>query len=357
MIGFASFVLFTTVISFGLGLATLNVLGQPKPVESALSQSDIYDAIIDNFIQSNQASSTIGVPLSLPAIQSAVKSALPKSVVEPVTNQVINSVYAWVQGKTTTPQFSIDLSSAKNSLATFVGQAATTQAAALPICTTSQLFNELTEITQNSLSITCRPSQVSSTTIGDYAKQEVLSSSFLNKPITPDSLGVTTNGQIKIPSSQNSKTQTIAAPTVYHRFVQDLYVSAVIAALCIAVIVWQHRDKLRGIRRAGGVIAVAGVVCIVEASLVGRIPSWLNSSKLSFSGQVVSSSLQHSIIQTVGILATDFHTWLLNYGIIVFIVGIVTWVGILVLDHKKKEPETPQINTPKDDLSKPVTTA
>lgn len=358
MIGLASFVLFTSLMSFGLGFAFWQVFGHPGPVESALDQADIYDGILANFVQSHQDNTTIGVPLTNGSVQTAVQKAFPKSVVEPAVNQAINGVYAWVQGKTATPTFSIDLSSAKANLADYVEQVATQQAATLPVCSNDQLFTELQQVQQNTLSITCRPAQLSSAAIGAYAKQQVLSSSFLNKPLTPESLGLTTNGQLKVPSQQSKSTQTIAAPTLYQRLIQDLYASAAVAIICIGIIVWQHRDWLRGLRRAGGILGAAGVVCIVEAEAAGHVHTWLSSSKFNISGQQVADVLQRSIIKMIGILATDFHRWLLDYGVILFIVGIGTWIGMFILDRKKDKKEGPTA-PPVDigsDLHKPATT-
>jgi hypothetical protein len=344
-IGAACIILFVSSISFGFTLATWRVIGQPGPIENALSQSNAYNAIVTNFVQSHQDDTTIGVPLTIPAVQAAVQKAFPESVVEPAVNQFISATYAWAQGKTPNLTFSINLSSAKTNLANYVGQAVEQQAATMPTCTQSQIINS-EQAEQNPLTITCIPPGVNITTVSNDAKQTVLNSSFLKDPVlTPASLNLVSANKLKLSSQQAATPKLISPPTIYHRLIESLYITLGLMLVCIAVIIWLHRSHLRGLRRVGGALGWAGLLCIFDAMITSEAATWLKHSKLVRSSGLAGTFYQ-TITKIVTYLANDYHLWLLRYGIVLLIVGLGTWVGVRIWETKHKKPETHDNSTP-----------
>jgi hypothetical protein len=347
-ISVACFTLFASLVFFGTALAIRQVVGQPAPLENALDRTNIYSDIVTDFVQSHQDATTIGVPLTIPAIQTAIQEAFPKSVVQPAVNQFISGVYAWAQGKSSTPTFRIDLTSAKTNLANNVGTAVEQQANKLPVCTSSSEISTVAQLVhQNPLAISCIPPRISSATIGNYAKQVVLTSSFLQNPVlTPQSLHLTTGDTIKLPARTPKSTQTIAFPKLYRGLMDSLYASVGLSAICIGSVIWLHRDKVRGIGRVGVTLGWAGFACVADALIAGEIPKWLDANTSKFtdsSGQQVSNILQEAVIRVLAILAKDFRRWLLAYGIIVFVIGVGTWLEIVFLRHKEQKPSTPVV--------------
>jgi hypothetical protein len=341
-ISLAHLLLFTSLASFGVGLAILHTFGQPGPLERALGQTNIYSDIVTNFIQSHQDSTTIGIPLNIPAVQTAVQQALPNNVIEPAANQLISSVYSWMQGKTPNLAFQIDLTTARVNLANGIQQIAEQQAATLPTCSYSQLFANPALATQNPLAATCLPPGITPTIVGSDAKQVILASKFLKSPLTPQTLGIANNNQLKLPVDKN---KSVSLPHLYHELIESLYGSLVVAIASAATMIWLYRDHLKGIRRVGGTLGWVGALCLVDAFITGEIPHWLKSVTVSSSGQQVTDSLQQSITKVVTILVDEIHQWLLWYGIVLFVVGAGTWLGILLWQRKQK-PSTPVAETP-----------
>jgi hypothetical protein len=347
-ISLACLILFGSAISLGVLMSAKQVIGQPQPLESALQQTNAYNALVTNFIQSHQADTTIGVPLTIPAIQTAIQKAFPPSVVEPAVNQLISGVYAWGQGKTTTLTFRIDLTDAKNNLADYVQQAAVQQAAKLPACTLSQLesINIQAEL-QNPSMVTCVPPGISNTVIADAAKQAILNGSFLKDPIiTPTSLHITSDNQLKLPSQ--GAQQSVSVPHIYRDLIHGLYIAFALLLVSLGAIIWLHRNHLRGLRRAGATIGWAGLACIIDAIIIGKIPSWLNFNKTlgNSSTQQITAPFQQTITKVATILAQAFHRWLLWYGVILFVVGMGTYIGIRVWQRRKQEPTVSRLAQP-----------
>lgn len=354
LVSLACFILFTSLACFGAILAIRQVVGQPAPIENALAQANAYNAVVTNFIQINKNTAAIGVPLTLPAAQTAVQKAFPESVVEPALNQIISASYAWAQGKTKTIIFRIDLTNAKNNLANYVQQTAEQQAAKLPTCTYNQL---LTLSPESPLSVTCLPPDITSTEVGNEAKQALLTSSFLKNPVlTPSSLNIGNGYQLKLPETQSNSNKTTSLPNLYHRLIESLYASAITSLICILAIIWLHRNHLRGLGRAAATIGLAGFACLVDAMLIDAIPNWIKNSKYgSALNQQTSGSLGQVITKISTILADDLHRWLLDYGVTLFIVGLLAWGGITIWLHRKKQ-QAPLINTDMTAENTPIQT-
>jgi hypothetical protein len=344
-IGLACLILFASTIFFGVARAFRQVVGQPAPLESALNQTNTYNTLVPNFIQSHEDDTTIGVPLTIPVVQVALQKAFPKSVVQPAVNQLISGTYAWAQGKTPTLTFHINLASAKTNLADYVQQAAEQQAAKLPVCSEDQLHTINPQIAfQNPLSVTCLPPGISIATVGSYAQQAVLDSSFLQNPVvTPASLHLTSNNKLKLPAQQSQSSQTLSLPHIYHQLMESIYVSIALIATCIGTIIWLHRDHFKGMGRAGVIIGWAGLICVLDAVVAGEIPKWLTTHNSLH--QQTTGGFQQTIIKVVAVLAEDFHRWLLWYGVILLVVGLGVWLGILVWRRKRQAPTTPPVST------------
>jgi hypothetical protein len=339
-------VLFISLTFFGTALAARQVIGRPAPIESALRQTNAYSTVVTDFIESHQGNTTIGVPLTIPAVQTALLRAFPQSVVEPAINQLISGTYAWAQGKTTTLDFRIDLTGARINFANYIQEAAEQQAAKLPTCPDNQSPNPQL-ILQNPLAITCLPAQLSPTIVGNYARQAILSSSFLQDPVlTPANFHLVSSDQLKLP------TQTAgpwSPPHLYRQLMESIYVSVAVSIVCISLIIWLHRDRRKGLGRAGVTIGAAGITCIITAMITGEISRLLASHDKvgSLVGQQITTVLQQTVTKVVTILAKDLHQWLLEYGIILTIVGAGTWVSMLIWQRKQSKANTPtEASTP-----------
>lgn len=337
-IGLVCFVLFVSLNSFGAALATRQVIGQPGPVEQALAKANAYNAIVPGFIQGNHGSTALGLPLSLPVVQTALQEAFPQSVIQPAANQIISATYAWVQGKASTISFRINLSGARTNLANYVEQAAEQQAAQLPACSYSQLLSLPQTALQNPLAVDCLPPGVTSTELGILAKQSILDSDFLRDPVlTPSALEISDGYQIKLPNNPSESSGSTSLPKAYRWLTESLYASLILTILCVSAIILLHRDRRRGLGRAGVTVTLASLASLFDAFCTGEIPNWLKSSRLETSSTQLSGGLQQVITKTVSMLAEDIHHWLLWYGSILFIIGLCAWIVARILQNRAKQ--------------------
>jgi hypothetical protein len=216
--GFVSLLAFLLLISLLWGVSSYNVhtkLSHPDKVKTWVASSGLYDHLVNAALAQAQTNSTqngtaVSVAYNDPAVSSAAKAALPKELIESSTNKFIDANYAWLSGKTSKPQFNIDLTKAKQDFANGVGKQVADHLKTLPACTPDQLAK--IQIPVNPLTVTCRPGSLDPQTEGNRVATEVMSNSdFLNNPVlTADNLG-----QAKDKPANPYYQQLSALPQIY----------------------------------------------------------------------------------------------------------------------------------------------
>lgn len=264
LVHFFALVMFLTLLGSVWSIGINRDFGNPARVKSLLSESKVYDkavsAVLNNAQRDAETNGTASdVSLQDPAVQAAAKQAFSPQLLEKTANTFIDANYAWLQGKTSTPQFNIDLTSAKQDFANRVGQYVQTRLAGLPVCTAAQ--QAALQIPVDSLSVSCRPATLDPKTEGARITSEVNSSDFLSKPVlTPDTLG-------RDQSSQNKKPYYLQAsklPQIYRLAQKAPLILGAIALLSALLIIITAPERRRGWRRIGAVFLAAGIVLIAS---------------------------------------------------------------------------------------------
>ncbi len=246
------------VFLFGLALdvGILHTLGNPDSVKKVLADSGIYNSVVPNALaQAQNLSTSAGdIPLNDPQIQAAAKTALTPAEIQGDANQIIDSVYAWLNDKTATPNFNIDLSSTKSAFAENVADIVQQRAASLPVCTSAS------EISTNAYSATCLPPGTTPAEAASQVKDQVLSGQgFLDQNINANSVKGSDSNQ-NIFSDQLNK-----LPDQYRRLKHAPYITALLAILAAAGIVLLSSTRTRGLRRVGIALAIVGIIMLVFA--------------------------------------------------------------------------------------------
>ncbi|HVX57959.1 MAG TPA: hypothetical protein VHA37_09625 [Candidatus Saccharimonadales bacterium] len=258
-----SLLLLGSLLGTALATTANHTLAKPKKVESMLAQSKLYDHFVAYL--ADQAKKSEGdtdmsgsVSLNDAAVLSAAQSAFPSSLIGQSINTFINSNYDWLEGKTATPQFKIDLTSQKATFAQKVGQYVKNYSAGLPVCSDAQA---LQEIDGDPLAATCRPSGVTPDTIGAQVSERLATTSdFLSNPvITANS--VNPNGN---PESQPYYQKLAHLPQLYRTITKLPYIFGALSLLSALGIVFIALSRRRGLRRVGVVLAVAGVLLVLS---------------------------------------------------------------------------------------------
>jgi hypothetical protein len=258
-----SLILLVSLIGGAVATSVDMSLTHPAKIENWLGQSNLYSHFLSNAI--NQAQKSAGgndqsstVSLSDTAVQQAAESAFPPSLLQQDVNTFLNSNYAWLQGKTTTPDFTIDLTSAKQNFAKQVGKYVEVYSSQLPVCTTAQLI-QLQNQSVDPLSATCRPANISPATLGAQATRQLSTSgSFLSNPvITANTFHPKDKGQGQPYYQKLSK-----LPKLYRLTTKLPLVFAGIGIVSIPGIIFIAPRKRKGLRRVGVVFLEAGIILV-----------------------------------------------------------------------------------------------
>ncbi len=260
-------VLFASLLGVAYSTSARLSFGRPDNIKNWLAQSNFYGHFVDNAIDQAQetADSNPGVAsLSFndPGIRQTARTALSQAQVQQAVSIFVDSNYAWLEGKTNKPSFTIDFTQAKQSFAAQVGQQVETRLANLPVCSITQLVQIQNAQSINPLSINCRPPGVSPQLEAAQVSQQITNSSgFLSNPvITADTLNPS---QSSASPSQPYYTKLSQAPRLYRLSLQLPWVFlALVLLTSLGVLLLAPRRKA-GLRRISIVLLVSGLILLL----------------------------------------------------------------------------------------------
>ena len=352
-----SLILFVCLFAGVLAFSVNRAVAKPANIEAWLNQSGIYSNFVDNVVQQAAKSNGQGdqsntgstdVSISDPAVQAAAKVAFSPAVLQKDVVIFLNGNYAWLQKKTATPQFVIDLSTAKQTFAEQVGQAVTTHLASLPVCTTAQL-EALT--TQDPLAVTCRPATVDPASTGAAVTAQLANGDgFLSNPvITPTSLSTKGNNQ---PPSQPYYDKFSFAPKAYKAATEAPWALAGLALLCIIGIFFIAPTKRRGVRRVGVVLFEVGILLVAAKFAVDY--AFKKAEDHVFNSTSVGP-LQHSLTTFAGKLESQLVNTNMYFGIGFLVVALIIFI-VFMSTRKRKGKHTPEEVKPEETKESEATT-
>lgn len=300
------------------------VLGTPKHIETALKESRVYDQIVSVIIDNSKKNVNDGNTqkvLEQPEIQAAAEKAFNPGVLQGAAEDFLGGMYAWLQGKTTEPQFSIDLTAPKNELVQNVTDYAKKRADSLPVCTVQQL--RLLDPSMDLLSIPCVPPGTNTQAVADQFAQDFQNGAdFLDKPI------ITNETLTKNNDGQSLDQKLDGAPKAYKAVQTGKWVLLALTALLGALLILARRNRRAGIRHvAWGMIGVATFL------IIAQIAYWYIFDKVNNSGQN-DTATQAMALDGVKALIREF-----NKVLLWFIAGYaLIGTGLLVFLRAKVSP-------------------
>ncbi len=313
--------LFATMLSLFL------VFGTPAHLEKALSQSGIYNEAGSAILEKNQSKSDDTLSLTNPTVKAAVQDALPASTVEHHVDTVIDSTYAWMQGKTVSPNFTIDLTEIKGTISTNLSKSLTTKLQSLPVCPAGTVIPTSTAAI---LSLTCRPANVSVAKLVQAVEQQAEGNGIISE-------SALTSQDIKNADGQPVYQQLRNVPKLYKNYVMALYVLPVIAVVTALGVIFFSKSRRIGVRRVGVTLVTTGLYATVFALLV----LWLlHHYADNVSNQITAmASLQGKIVNVINVLASDLRRNWLIFGISYVMVGGLAWLLTHLIGRTRKRHE------------------
>jgi hypothetical protein len=331
--------LLSGVVSESLTMA----FGTPTKVEQWLNESNLYNHFVSNAVgQAEQITSDTGQPTTISTdnavVQQAIKSTFSQQLIGQSVNTFLDSNYAWLEGKTTTPQFKIDFSAPKAALAKQISQAVATHLASVPACSASQL-SQLQTI--DLLNLACRPPGVDPASEALQVEQQIMSSGgFLSNPvITADNL---TPNKSSSKQSQPYYQQLSKLPKFFQLGKKVPYAFAALGLVSLVIIFLATPTKRKAWRLLAKLLIMAGVLLAVT-----RLAFDIAFNKVQ--DRLFSSASDGQLQQSL----TDFVHRTINYvthlelvgGIAYLILAALIIIGLLITrftrrSGNKKQPAT-----------------
>lgn len=155
----------TTSLAVSLGI--YKVFGSADSIKDITRASGLYDSVkISDLLTDEQTQLSGRLPLDNTTIQKILDDTFTPSNLEKNGDSAIDNFYSWLEGKSASPNLSINLSDQKDALAMNAGKAIAEKASALPACRSVQ---SVLTARSDPLAATCRPPGLSSAMITDLA--------------------------------------------------------------------------------------------------------------------------------------------------------------------------------------------
>jgi hypothetical protein len=315
----------------GVVAVSLNAaFAAPTKTEQWLDQSQLYDHLLTSEISqitqigSDSTSQAGGINSNDPAVRQAIKSAFSKQLVEQYVHTFLAGNYAWLQGKTTTPVFKIDLSVAKQSLSTQIGQAVRAHLTQVPLCTAAQL-EQIDNI--NLLTVACRPLGVDPRVEAAQVQQQIESGGALSDSIiTADNLNTRKAGSV---TGKPYYQRFSELPRAYQLAQKLPLILGVLALLSAVIIIFAAASKRLGWRHLAKILVTAGVLLSI-AKLVFDVGFNKLQGKLFDTSS--TGELQRSLTDFAH-RAIDYVTHIELYGGLLYLLLAVIIISILFIER------------------------
>ncbi len=151
-------------------------------IAKTLQEENTYSKIVPAVLSSAEKDTTGSIhqlPLQSPWVRSAAETAFPPSDLQQKSEVAINSTFAWLEGKTSKPEFTIDFSQNKQRFSEELGKNLEQQLSSLPPCGLSNIPTSV-----NVYTATCLPPGVSPGQVKSVVSQQIATdTSFLKDPI------------------------------------------------------------------------------------------------------------------------------------------------------------------------------
>ncbi len=352
------FVWFLSLLA--LVAALVMTFNTPTKLEKSLSESGVYSSFVDSALAeakkaSEKDKNSSDIPIDNPAIVAAANNAFTPMLLQNSTENILDGTYAWLQGKTKTPTFSVDLSAAKNTFAEGVGKAAAQRVAKLPACTSAQL-NKLSTQEIDLFSVSCKPAGLNiKAEQAKLVKEIKTNKDFLGQPVVNAS---------NLPKDKNGKTifdQLAQLPKAYKWVNASPWLLALITLFTGVIAFFLHDTRRRGFRNIALAFGIIGTIMLIinSATAYGLTKASEPNGAIS---KAADSSFKQPIIAAVKSIHNSISQVYVWFAIGYLVIAIVVLLALRFIKPKKagketkvseSDPTPPIDDTPKQENVKP----
>lgn len=319
--------LFWLAISTGV----TKMAGSSENIKETLAKNDVYSVIIPGALdqaKAGQAKAENGgaqeINLSDPAIKTVAERTFTPKFLQENTEKMLDSIFLWLDGKTQTPDFRIDLSGLKATFAAEAAKVAKDKAASLPACPSG-----LSGSSDNfdPFSATCLPVGLTPAAAAQQV-QDTLNrgEDFLENPvITADTLESGSSGQSIFSDQLKS------LPRGYQWFNKTPFILAVLSVLCILGVVFLSTSRRAGLRRAGLSLLTVGISFLIIAWALNYGINQKVAPEIKFENKDLQDKLRGLVADITGQVNATFWTFGGSYAAL----GALA-IGVPIFIHRRK---------------------
>ena len=329
--------LFVTAVDVGV----VRTVSHPASVEKILSGSGIYNSLVPALTkQAGQSNGAGGqIDLTNPAIQQAVQQSFTPTLIQTDVNTALNSIYKWMDGTTTLPDFRIDLSGAKTAFATNVGAAAEARAKTLPACSTA-----FSSTNFDPFGDTCLPGVLTPAEVGTNAKDNILNGNgFLNDPVITANTVKTGNSGKSIFADQLKN-----VPVNYQRAKKTPIAFSVLTILLAVAIVFLYSSRSKGLRHIGITLLGVGILMLAVSWGLNKVVSTNLAPNIKITNTVLQDKVRVLVVDLAQ--AVDKNLW--TFGGLYSILGAGAIATPIIIKLRgggsKKPPKSTPVAEPND---------
>lgn len=268
-------------------VAAVLVIGNAQFIEQTLQKSGVYShvvpAILDQSVPDNTDPNTQAF-LQDAGVRDVIYQSFSPAYIQQSAEKVLDGTFAWLNGDTAAPTFSIDLNQPKTALVSNLTAYATKRASTLPICTIEQLRNF--DVNQTILSIPCVPPGFDVAGAANQFGSDVVNSSGLPEEasLTPQNLKANNSGQTVFDTFST-------APDYFTWLVMSPYIVAGIALLSALAFCLLNTSRRVAFKRLGWTLFASGIFW-----LLGVVIYWFTvaHSTQNLSG-ITNTALRDSV--------------------------------------------------------------
>ncbi len=314
---FVSTSLLRTVLFVGIPLMGLILyFGNANFLESTLKGSGAYEKLVPAVAQTLGASSGQGgIPFNDPGVEQILNNGFPAPVIEANTNRVIDGLYNWLEGKTPTPQFHVDLTKNRDFVSENISLYAFNRLTKQPLCFTNP--PQVDPFTSS-----CLPANF------DLNAERTSFAAAINQ-VFPKTVFSGTD----LPRLSNGKSVTQDFPRLptYYRLLHWVpwLFAAMLIGLCVAIVRLCRNQRL-GFRLLGRVILSTGVALLITPILYLLAYPRINNALHLQSTNTGLNALMNNVITA---LSSSFYEFLIKAALIVVNIGLV----IVLVEHYTRE--------------------
>ncbi|HET7320592.1 MAG TPA: hypothetical protein VFI84_03345 [Candidatus Saccharimonadales bacterium] len=339
--------LFVFLILAAWSAALTITFSNPAKLETWLSQSKLYDHFVATAIEQTQKSAqkgqnnvANGLDVNDPAVQDAAKAAITPEVLQKSVNTFLDANYAWLEGKTAKPEFSIDLTGVKSALAANIGAYAQKRATGLPKCTNIVQIAQQTDY----LTATCLPPGVTPSAVAQAVQQQTADSQdFLANPvITAETFNQTTQTQQGSQTSQKPYYQQLSSlPAAYRISTKIPVLVTVLAILSIVGVTLLAATRRKGLRRVASLLVSTGAIILllifISSAILHRV-----ETKVFTNDKV--GQLQQSLVDFAHRAQSALANIDLWFGVSFVAAGAAIYLALYFTKPKAPKPTMPEVN-------------